>query len=421
MAVARPHRALNSLAFHDSLRLLATKRFGTFCVASLLSNIGTWAQQVAQPWLLLSLGASSFVVGLDAFALGAPVWLLTLVGGVLADRGDRRRVIAGFQSIQMLCPILLVGLLLAHAVRPWMVVSISLVVGITDALSMPSFQSIVPSIVPREQIAAGLALNATQFNLSRILGPALAGVLLVSVGAVGCFAANAASYVPFILVALWILPHGRARKTPAAPARGTHLLDGAREVIRLPQLRGAVLTVLVTSTLCGPLITFCPVLIKQVFDGDAGQFSIAVAAFGVGGLLGAGALLFVDRATDRRRLSSWLAMAYGAVVLLVALNPWFTMLTVLLVLAGLAMSVSNTAANTLVQAIAPESLRGQTVSLYMLAVRGGTSLGGLLTGVSISWFGVRHALLINGVLAIVAQLMVGWRWKASTARPGTSR
>ena len=138
----------------------------------------------------------------------------------------------------MLCPVLLVALLLAHAVRPWMVVAISLVVGVTDALSMPSFQSIVPSIVPRGQIAAGLALNATQFNLSRILGPALAGVLMVSVGAVGCFAVNAASYVPFIMVALWILPrataHGvrtriGARLSPARRrARGRPLAATAR-------------------------------------------------------------------------------------------------------------------------------------------------------------------------------------------------
>jgi predicted MFS family arabinose efflux permease len=189
-------------AFNQSLRLLSTPRFGTFCFASLLSNIGTWAQQVAEPWLLLSLGASSFLIGLDAFVEAAPVWVLILAGGILADRADRRRVIATFQTIQMLCPALLVVLLMTNTVEPWIVVALSLVVGITDALSMPSFQTIVPSLVRRDQIAAALALNATQFNLSRILGPALAGMLMASVGTIGCFAANAASYLPFIGVAL---------------------------------------------------------------------------------------------------------------------------------------------------------------------------------------------------------------------------
>ncbi len=148
---------MNANAFKQSLRLLRTRRFGIFWFASLLSNIGTWAQQVAQPWLLLSLGASSFLLGLDAFALAAPVFLLTLVGGALADAMDRRRTIVLFQSVQMMCPILIVLLLLIGAVQPWMVIALSLVVGVTDGLSMPSFQSIVPSIVERHQIPTGIA------------------------------------------------------------------------------------------------------------------------------------------------------------------------------------------------------------------------------------------------------------------------
>ena len=127
-----------SNAFSQSLQLLRTRRFGIFWFASLLSNIGTWAQQVAQPWLLLSLGASPFLLGLDAFALAAPVFLLTLVGGALADAKDRRRIILIFQSIQLLCPVALVLLLLFGTVQPWMVIALSLVVGVTDGLSMPS-------------------------------------------------------------------------------------------------------------------------------------------------------------------------------------------------------------------------------------------------------------------------------------------
>ena len=169
--------------FRESLSLLATRRFGTFWFASLLSSIGTWAQQVAEPWLLLTLGASSFLIGLDSFAMNAPVWLLTLVGGALADRTDRRRVITLFQSIQMLCPDRDRRPAGRAARQPWMIIVLSVVVGVTDALSMPSFQSIVPSIVEHEQIGAGLALNSTQFNLSRVLGPSLAGVLMVSFGA----------------------------------------------------------------------------------------------------------------------------------------------------------------------------------------------------------------------------------------------
>lgn len=397
-------------AFGKSLQLLRTRRFGTFWFASLLSNIGTWAQQVAQPWLLLSLGASSFLLGLDAFAMGAPVLLLTLVGGILADRADRRRVITFFQSIQMLCPTLVVVLLLAATVQPWVIIALSLVVGITDALSMPSFQSIVPSIVEREQIPEGIALNSTQFNLSRILGPALAGVLMASVGAVGAFAVSAASYVPFILVALWVLPRAGTALPDGGAFDRHRLFAGVREIAHEPALRGALLTVLVTSSLCAPLVTFCPVLVKDAFRGDIGHFSIAVGAFGAGGLLGAIGLLTVDPDRDRRPLSSWFAVGYGAIVVLAALNPWSWGLPALFILAGTLMTASNISANTLLQSAAPTRIRGQTVSLYMLAMRGGVSIGSLLTGVSVSLLGVREALLINGVLAVVAHIAVGRAW-----------
>jgi MFS family permease len=398
-------------AFRESLGLLATRRFGTFWFASLLSSIGTWAQQVAEPWLLLTLGASSFLIGLDSFAMNAPVLLLTLVGGALADHSDRRRVIALFQSIQMLCPTAIVVLLVTGHVRPWMIIVLSVVVGITDALSMPSFQSIVPSIVPRDQIGRGLALNSTQFNLSRILGPSIAGLLMSSVGAMACFVVSAVSYVPFIGVALWILPHGapEPRKADEPPLR-SHLFAGIGDILRERHLRGALLTVFASSVLCAPLVTFIPVLVKDVFHGDAGHFSAAVASFGIGGLLGAAGLLGVAPSADRRRLSSGFALAYGGVLVLTALNPWFWGIPPLLVLAGASMTVSNTAANSLLQATARPDLLGQTVSLYMLALRGGISLGALLTGGLVSLAGVQNAFLLSGLVAVGVQVAVARMW-----------
>ncbi|MCE9584835.1 MAG: MFS transporter [Planctomycetes bacterium] len=396
--------------FRESLSLLATRRFGTFWFASLLSSIGTWAQQVAEPWLLLTLGASSFLIGLDSFAMNAPVLLLTMVGGALADRADRRRVIAFFQSIQMLCPTLIVVLLITGHIRPWIVIVLSAVVGVTDALSMPSFQSIVPSIVTREQIAPGLALNSTQFNLSRILGPAIAGLLMSSVGAVACFVVSAASYVPFIGVALWILP----RWTPApSESKGTaksHPFAGIGDIMRKPHLRGAILAVLVTSVLCSPIVTFVPVLVKDVFQGSAGRFSLAIASFGAGGLLGATGLLGVPARIDRRWLSSIFAVVYGVAIVLIAVSPRFWGIPPLLALAGISMTVSNTSANSLLQAMASPRQLGRTVGLFMLAIRGGIALGALLTGATVSLLGVQRALLLNGIAAVAIQLALAFLW-----------
>ena len=399
-----------SETFRDSLRLLATRRFGTFWFASLLSSIGTWAQQVVEPWLLLTLGASSFLVGLDSFAMSAPVWLLIVVGGALADRSDRRRVIALFQSIQMLCPTAIVMLLISGRIRPWMIIALSVVVGITDALSMPSFQSIVPSIVKREQIGRGLALNSTQFNLSRILGPSIAGVLMSSIGATACFVVSAVSYVPFIGVALWILPRRSPKPRRSDAPLGHHSFSGISKVLRERHARGALLSVLATGMLCTPLVTFSPVLVKDVFHGGAGRFSTVMASFGVGGLLGAVALLGIAPSVDRRRLSLGFALAHGGILVLAALDPWFWGMPPLLVLAGASMTVSNTTANTLLQANASPQLLGRTVSLYMLAMRGGISLGALLTGASVVLFGVQHALLANGILALVVQAALARMW-----------
>ena len=224
--------------------MLRTPRFGTYFIATLLSNIGTWSQQIAEPWLLLSLGASSVLIRLDTFVQSALVLLLILAGGMLADKADRRWVITTFQAIQMMCPVTLVALLLTGTVEPWVVVALSLIVGAKDAISMPSFQTIAPSIVRRDQIGTAIALNATQFNLSRILGPALAGMLMSSVGAIGCFVANAVSYLPFIAVALWILPLGRSASRPDRALDRHYLFLGLRRILSAAHMRGALMTVL---------------------------------------------------------------------------------------------------------------------------------------------------------------------------------
>jgi MFS family permease len=401
---------LAKTAFDQSFALLRTRRYGTFVGATLLSNLGTWAQQVAEPWLLLTLGASSLVLGIDSFAQNAPVWVLTLLGGVLADSADRRRVIGICQSIQMLCPIVLFVLLLAGIVAPWIVILSSVVVGVTDALSMPSFQSIVPTIVEREQIPSALALNATQFNLSRILGPALAGALMASFGIAACFAANALSYLPFILVALWILPRGGTSRKQAS-GQASHLFVGLREITRTPYLSIGLVTVLATSLFCAPLIVFAPVLVRDALHGTAGDFSIAIAGFGLGGLIGAALLLGVPPQSDRRIVGSCFALACGFANILVALDRWASILPILLLLGGIAMSISNTSVNALLQTHSPEELRGRTVSLYMLAMRGGLSLGGLFTGMTVGALGVREALLLNGAIAIVTQLAIAWFWR----------
>lgn len=402
----------------DSLGLLWTKRFGTFWAGSLLSNVGTWMQQVAEPWLVLSLSGSPVLLGLDAFAMDAPVWVLTLLGGILADRADRRRVIFFFQALQMLCPLILVFLILMGWLHVWMILFLSLIVGVTDALSMPAFQSVVPLIVPPDQIETAIALNSTQFNLSRVLGPALAGIVMARYGAVGCFATNAFSYVPFLAVILWIVPKRRKTQIISGKSRTQEPWYAEIRAIRKdPVLGGSLVTVLVTSLLCGPLIAFAPVLITEIFHSDASHFGGALSAFGVGGLIGAFGVLWIGNRIERRKLSSASAIIYAVIVMAAALNRSLWGLSGIFVLAGAALTMTNTSVNSLLQGSARDQIRGQVASLFMLAMRGGLSLGNLLTGFSIHFFGVSRALLANGIVAILIHLWLYRKWVRSARLP----
>ena len=368
-------------------------------------------QQVAEPWLVLSMSGSPILLGLDAFAMDAPVWVLTLFGGMLADHADRRRVIFVFQTIQMLCPLILVFLILMGWVHIWMIILLSLIVGITDALSMPAFQSIVPLIVDRDQIENGIALNSAQFNLSRVLGPAFAGILMVHYGALGCFAGNAFSYIPFLAVILWILP--KSPKVERYRRKNKRTDPWYAEISLISKdhlLRRGLLTILVTSLLCGPLIAFVPVLIKNIFHSDASHFGSAISSFGVGGILGALAMLELNNKIERLNLSSICAIAYAITVIFIALNRSLIGLTLALVIGGAALTMATTSVNSILQRMAEDKNRGQTSSLFMLSMRGGLSLGSLLTGFSVHFIGVTNALLVNGTLAIVLQVWIYFNW-----------
>lgn len=406
-------------SFSESLSLLWTKRFGTFWVGSLLSNLGMWMQEVAEPWLVLTLSGSPVLLGLDAFAMDAPTWVLTIFGGYLADHSDRRRVIFTFQSIQMLCPLILVILMLTGWVKVWMVILLTFIVGITDALSMPAFAASVPMMVRSDQIGRAITLNSTQFSISRVLGPVMAGLVMVHYGAIGCFTVNTLSYIPFLAVILWVIPKTKRLKDVDPRILGTQpWYYELRDIARDPMLRGGLLTIGWVSLLCGPILAFAPVLVKEILHSDASHFGGLLSAFGVGGLAGAFIVLAIDRRIPRRKLSSFSALLYAAAVIGASLMRTFVGLSAVLVLAGAALTMTNTSVNSILQGSARDEIRGQTASLFMLAMRGGMSLGSLLTGFSVHFFGISHALLLNGVFAVIAQLWMYRIWGSKTAQKG---
>ncbi|MGZ3656136.1 MAG: MFS transporter [Bdellovibrionota bacterium] len=408
----------NKTAFRASLALIWSRRFGPFLACSFLSNIGTWMQMVAEPWLLLKLSGSSFLVGLDSFMMNGPILLLIFLGGALADKKDRRDVILFFQSIQMLCPLILVVLLLSNTLSPWMVVALSLVVGITDALSMPAYQSMVPLIVRREELGRAIALNSADFNLARVVGPALGGWMMMKYGPLGCFSANAASYVPFIAAAFLVLPSrgpktaAPAMEVPEASAFGVYF-----NVLRQPRMRGALGAVLLMSFFCGPLLAFSAVMVSSVLHGDVGEFGNSMAAFGLGGLLGAGLLLFANEKTDQRKICSVAAVLYGLTLVGISFTHSANSLRALMTVAGSLMAIGAATANTTLQQAASQHHFGRAAGLYMLFMRGGMALGNLWAGFVVSKFGIVNFLFWSGSLAAVFQLANFATWANHSDQP----
>lgn len=388
-----------------ALRALRSRNFTILWLGNLLANTGTWMQQVAEPWLVLRLSGSPLLLGLDSFMTDAPVWLLILAGGVIADRRDRRRTALFFQGLQVVCPILIVILLVTGRIQVWMVIALSLVVGVTDALSAPSLNALVPSSVPQEDVASAVALNSAQFNLSRVLGPFFAGVVMATLGPVVCFALNASSYAPYLLAIYLLRLPAQPRPPPpppgsrAAVARRS-LVEAVRAVLRKRRLRRALLTVVITSVFCMPVVTFLPVLVRDAFHLGSSEFGGALSVFGFGGLVGAALVLPLKNNRQRQLLSSLAAVALSALIAVTALDPLFGAALGLLFVIGGAMVATNTAANSVLQSSIDARIRGRVSSLYTLALRGGAPLGNLATGIVASRWGVRPALLIDGLLAL---------------------
>jgi predicted MFS family arabinose efflux permease len=385
-----------------------TARYRLFWISSLFSNMGTWMQQVAQPWVLLSLNSSPFWVGLDGFAMNAPSLIFTLWGGVLADRFDKRRTVIFFQSIQFLCILAMVIFMLLGWLKVWIIVLISFLIGLTDSLSMPSFQSIIPSLVNPKDIHRAVSLNSTQFNLSRTLGPAIAGIVIVRFGALACFGANAASYLPFFLSLYFIYPRSKMpSKNEPVQARPLKQMQEFLNMLRNPEVRLPLLTLFVTNLFCGPLITFCAVLVKNVFQAEVGSFGGAMAAFGTGGLIGAASsFISFPKSVRRNVLSSEIAIFLGLLVIAISLNQSFPLLIVLLVMSGAAFTAGNIQINTFLQESAANHVRGRIASLYQLAISGGVSIGALFTGFVVSQVHISRALALNGMLAVALQIWV---------------
>jgi len=362
------------------------------------SSVGTWMQEVAQNWLILTLTGSVVLLGLDAFLGDAPFLLFSLFGGVFADRFDRRRILLGSQVVQMTSAVTLATLILVGGLHVWIILTLSFVVGLAQSFGGPAYQALVPTLVDREDLPNAVALNSVQFNLARVVGPVLGGLAFYRMGAAACFGLNAISFLAPI-AALLVLTRGGITSKATEPVLES-LKTGLRAVRDQKSLRGLVGLAFAGSLCAFPLVTFLPVFARDVFHRDAKGYSVLLAVFGVGAIAGAIGVAGLGHIARKGLVAVAMLITFGTLMAGFALSRAPLLSYALLALAGASLMVVFALFMTLVQANVDDGLRGRVVSVYSLAFRGAIPLGNLAAASLAGAFSAPAVLVGNGVLLV---------------------
>jgi len=379
---------------------LAIYNYRVFWLGQLVSLSGTWMQTTAQAWLVLKLTNSPAALGTVTMLQFLPVTLLTLFGGVLADRWPKRKVVFCTQSVAMLQASLLAVLVLTNAVQLWQVYALALVLGVVNAFDNPTRQAFVVEMVGKECLQNAVALNSSLFNSARIIGPAVGGVAIGTIGVGAAFLFNSLSFLPLI-VGLIIMRAGELYDAPQ-PRRGG-MFQQVGEGIRYAAGTPAVLLVLIIVGVLGTFgynfTTVLPLIARYVLDAGAEGLGFLTAAMGLGSLAAALAMASARRTSPAVLLAA--AAIFSVLLLLVGLSTSLPVTLGLLVALGVTSIVFSAGANTRLQLSAPNELRGRVMSLYFLLFAGTTPIGGLLVGVLAQRLGVRPAVMLMGFICLL--------------------
>ncbi len=393
-------------------RALSHSNYRRFWVGAFLSNVGTWMQAVAQGWLVLHLTNSAFWLGLDGFVATAPGFFLTLAGGVFADLVDRRRLLLYTQVVACLAAFTLAILVGTNSVNVWMVLSFSFVTGCCMALAGPSYQAMTFDLVGREDLANAIALNSTQFQLSRVIGPLFAGLGFEFFGLAGCFYANGLSFIA-VVIALKLVHFDEDNKNVSGHsvkdrrALWQDLIDGFRYVRRRPRVFSLLSISAVTSLFGTPYLTLIPVFARDIFHIAEKGLALMMGAAGAGAFFGA--LLLAYLGDFKRKGWSVLggAFAFGLSIIGFALSTNLVLSLFLLFAVGFAIVTSVAVTNTLLQQLVTDRMRGRVMSMFILSFIGTMPIGNLLGGTGSQRFGPRLTLFAGGTVIILYICTIG--------------
>jgi predicted MFS family arabinose efflux permease len=380
-------RTFQAFRYHD-FRLMWSGAF--------TSTTGTWMQQVAQSWLVLELTGSAFYLGLVGFLSDLPILLFTLVGGVVADRIDRRKLLLGSQYTQMTTALVLTALVVADQIHIWHILVLVFIAGTGQSFGGPAYAALVPGLVKREDVPNAIALNSIQFNLARMVGPLLAGVVLAAAGVAWCFALNGLSFIA-VIISLYLI------RATFVPEKTTDtVMTGLRNGFAYMKTQGPLwqLSVLgFISTFCGiPLMTLLPVFAKDVFGMGASGYANLMAASGAGAITGALLYAAYSRRQSHGRAVCAIQVIFAILLCIFALSRNLILSYVVLFFAGGCLITLFATITSLVQLNVTEGMRGRVMSIFMFAFRGGMPLGNLAFGYMASQLSPTAALVAGSAM-----------------------
>src|ERR1700678_2385952 len=387
------------------VRSLRHRNFQLFFSGQMISLIGTWMQNVAQAWLVYRLTGSSLLLGVVGFAGQIPVFLLAPIGGLAADRWNRHRIVIGTQIVSMILACILAILTLLHIVAVWEIVVLAALLGAVNAFDIPARQSFLIDMVGKDDLMNAIALNSSMFNGARVIGPAIAGILVAKIGEGWCFFANAVSYIAVIIGLLLMKVLSPARASMASPLE--HMLEGFRFVKRTAPIRGLLLLLGIVSLVGMPYVVLMPFFADKILHGGARGLGILMGSTGVGALLGALTLAFRQGVKGLGRWVAWCCAGFGASLIVFALSHSFWLSVVLLLPVGYTMMLQMACSNTLIQVMVPDALRGRVMAVYSMMFMGMAPIGALLGGALAERLGAPVTVAIGGLASVAAPCWFG--------------
>ena len=356
------------------------------------STIGTWMQSTAQAWLVYDLSKNSFYLGLDTFLAQVPIILFSLVGGVIADRMNRRNLLLGSQYVQMTTAFILTLLVYFQVVQVWHILCLSFVVGTAQAFGGPAYQALLPTLVGKEDIPNAIAMNSIQFNLARVIGPTLGGIALTTVGASWCFGLNGLSFLA-VIFSLYMI-HVKYIPPKSSEPIMNSMRQGIGFIRQKPGMDSLIILAFGMTLLGIPLLTFLPVFARDVLHGGAASFTKLLSFSGAGSVCGGLTVAAFGKIHGQGKVALMVLIAMGCLIVGFSMSTMLPVSLFLIFLTGAAMMISMSMVSSLVQAVASDEMRGRVMSVYNVAFRGGMPVGSLVLGKLIPLF--------------TAPVMMGW-------------